>query len=388
VIQAAVGHRDARQRVRAAGARRARRADGQGDADPGKPGNNATMPERTRPVPLLQRGDGALGRAGGDLRDRRPLGDRRLDRNGLRPMRYTVTDRRAADRRLRDRHGEAAEDRSSRRAASAPASASASISRPAASTATRAQGHARRPQALRRVDEAHHAHRRASSRPSGDEPREFDRRGTAPPPARGRLHARGAGAILHPMVEDANEAVGSMGDDTPLAVLSASIAACTTISARILQPGHQPADRQPARDAGDDAATRLGNLGNILDEDPTQCDMLMLDSPVLSNAEFEAMRAYMGDTACEVTAPSRSPRARPGLRRASSASAARPRTACAAAAARVILTDEARGRTARRDPDDPGRRRRAHAPGQARLRTFTSLNVRSPSASTCTTSPC
>ncbi|MEF8762014.1 glutamate synthase central domain-containing protein, partial [Stenotrophomonas sp. A3_2] len=27
-------------------------------------------------------------------------------------------------------------------------------------------------------------------------------------------------AILHPMVEDANEAVGSMGDDTPIAVLS------------------------------------------------------------------------------------------------------------------------------------------------------------------------
>ncbi|MEJ2327812.1 MAG: glutamate synthase central domain-containing protein, partial [Chromatiaceae bacterium] len=26
--------------------------------------------------------------------------------------------------------------------------------------------------------------------------------------------------ILHPMVEDAKEAVGSMGDDTPLAVLS------------------------------------------------------------------------------------------------------------------------------------------------------------------------
>ena len=26
--------------------------------------------------------------------------------------------------------------------------------------------------------------------------------------------------ILHPMVEDASEAVGSMGDDTPIAVLS------------------------------------------------------------------------------------------------------------------------------------------------------------------------
>ncbi len=30
-----------------------------------------------------------------------------LDRNGLRPLRYTITARRDADRRLRDRHGEA-----------------------------------------------------------------------------------------------------------------------------------------------------------------------------------------------------------------------------------------------------------------------------------------
>ena len=34
-----------------------------------------------------------------------------LDRNGLRPLRYTITERRAADRRLRDRHGEARRER-------------------------------------------------------------------------------------------------------------------------------------------------------------------------------------------------------------------------------------------------------------------------------------
>ena len=38
--------------------------------------------------------------------------------------------------------------------------------------------------------------------------------------------------------------------------------------------------------------TRLGNLGNIIDEDASQCQLLQLDSPVLSNAEFRAMRAY------------------------------------------------------------------------------------------------
>ena len=43
--------------------------------------------------------------------------------------------------------------------------------------------------------------------------------------------------------------------------------------------------------------TRLGNLGNVLDEDATQCDLLQLESPVLSNAEFEAMVRTMGPAA-------------------------------------------------------------------------------------------
>ena len=46
--------------------------------------------------------------------------------------------------------------------------------------------------------------------------------------------------------------------------------------------------------------TRLGNLGNILDENEDQCDLLQLESPVLSNAEFEAMRRYMGETVAEI----------------------------------------------------------------------------------------
>ena len=44
----------------------------------------------------------------------------------------------------------------------------------------------------------------------------------------------------------------------------------------------------------------MGNLGNILDEDMSQCNLLQLDSPVLSNAEFEAMRRHMGSTRAEI----------------------------------------------------------------------------------------
>src|SRR5258705_9968879 len=46
--------------------------------------------------------------------------------------------------------------------------------------------------------------------------------------------------------------------------------------------------------------TRLGNLGNILDESPEQSEMLSLQSPIVLNAEFEAMRKYMGDSAARI----------------------------------------------------------------------------------------
>jgi glutamate synthase (NADPH) large chain len=188
---------------------------------PESTGNNATMPENApRAVHVLQRGDGTLGRAGRDRRDRRALGDR-----GPRPQRAAPDAlhrhrRRAADRRLRDRHGEGRRGphrpegpRRSRPVHRRRSRGSALL------RGRRAEGHARRPQALRQVDRAHHAHRRdrqgrgGRARPFAGE--ELRRRQLAMGYTLEELEG-----ILHPMVEDANEAVGSMGDDTPIAVLS------------------------------------------------------------------------------------------------------------------------------------------------------------------------
>ena len=57
--------------------------------------------------------------------------------------------------------------------------------------------------------------------------------------------------ILEPMASDGKEPVGSMGDDTPLAVLSRHAAAALRLLQAALRPGHQPADRPAARGAGD-----------------------------------------------------------------------------------------------------------------------------------------
>jgi glutamate synthase (NADPH/NADH) large chain len=102
------------------------------------------------------------------------------------------------------------------------------------------------------------------------------------------------------MVETAKEAVGSMGDDTPLAVLSDGYRGLHHFFRQnFSQVTNPPIDSLRERRVMT-LKTRLGNLGNILDEQEEQCRLLQLDSPVLSNAEFEAMLGHMGETALVV----------------------------------------------------------------------------------------
>ncbi|MCE2922265.1 MAG: glutamate synthase large subunit [Roseomonas sp.] len=148
-------------------------------------------------------------------------------------------------------------------------------------------------------------------------------------------------SILHPMVEDANEAVGSMGDDTPIAVLSDQYRGLHHYFRQAFSQVTNPPIDSLRETRVMTLKTRLGNLGNILDEDPTQCDMLMLDSPVLSNAEFDAMRAYMGTTACVVDCTFPVAEGEAGLRRHIERIRREAEEGVRSGCAHVILTDEA-----------------------------------------------
>ncbi|MBR9972337.1 glutamate synthase large subunit [Magnetospirillum sp. J10] len=106
--------------------------------------------------------------------------------------------------------------------------------------------------------------------------------------------------ILQPMVEDAKEAIGSMGDDAPLAVLSDHYRGLHHFFKQDFSQVTNPPIDSLRESRVMSLRTRLGNLGNILDEHESQCDVLALNSPVLSTAEFEAMRRYMGIAAAEV----------------------------------------------------------------------------------------
>ncbi|MBL4907097.1 MAG: glutamate synthase large subunit, partial [Sneathiella sp.] len=105
--------------------------------------------------------------------------------------------------------------------------------------------------------------------------------------------------ILQPMAEEGKEAIGSMGDDTPLAVLSNHYRGLHHyFRQRFSQVTNPPIDSLRERRVMT-LKTRLGNLNNILDEDPSQAEILSLESPILTNGEFEAMQKYMGDS-CQV----------------------------------------------------------------------------------------
>ncbi len=182
--------------------------------------------------------------------------------------------------------------------------------------------------------------------------------------------------LLHPMVEDANEAVGSMGDDTPIAVLSPRYRALHHYFRQSFSQVTNPAIDSLRESQVMSLKTRLGNLGNVLEEDSSQCDLLQLDSPVLSTAEFDAMRAYMGASACVVDCSFAAADGEAGLRAAIERIRREAEEGVREGCTHVILTDEAFG-----DERVPIPMILAtgavhtHLVRQS-LRTFTSLNVR------------
>ena len=103
--------------------------------------------------------------------------------------------------------------------------------------------------------------------------------------------------LLQPMAEGGKEATGSMGDDTPLAVLSTRYRGLHHFFRQnFSQVTNPPIDSLRERHVMT-LRTRLGNLGNILDEAPEQCDHLLLNSPCVTSAEYAALNTWLGDKA-------------------------------------------------------------------------------------------
>ena len=106
--------------------------------------------------------------------------------------------------------------------------------------------------------------------------------------------------ILSPMVTDAKEAVGSMGDDTPLAVISDKPRLISQFFRQnFSQVTNPPIDSLRERHVMS-LKTRFGNLANILDTGETANKVLVLDSPVLTNNDWARLKGHFGDLAAEI----------------------------------------------------------------------------------------
>ena len=96
--------------------------------------------------------------------------------------------------------------------------------------------------------------------------------------------------VLFPMFDDGKEAIGSMGADNPLAALSEQPQHLSHyFRQKFAQVSNPPIDSIRERSVMS-LTSLLGRTRNVLDESAEHCRQLRLDHPVLTNAEVEKIR--------------------------------------------------------------------------------------------------
>lgn len=149
--------------------------------------------------------------------------------------------------------------------------------------------------------------------------------------------------ILAPMAELGKEAIGSMGDDAPPAILSPNARPLSHFFRQnFAQVTNPPID--PLReDRVMSLKTRFKNLGNILATDAAQTSVFVLESPVLTNGMYERMKEMLGEgvTVLDCTfARSQANRDGSALRSAIEQIKVEAVEAVAAGREHIVLTDE------------------------------------------------
>ena len=91
--------------------------------------------------------------------------------------------------------------------------------------------------------------------------------------------------LLEPMAEKGKDPVGSMGDDTPLSVLSQFNRPLFTYFKQLFAQVSNPPLDYIREELVTSLETRLGRQRNLLDETPEHARQLVLDSPILTDQE-------------------------------------------------------------------------------------------------------
>ena len=98
--------------------------------------------------------------------------------------------------------------------------------------------------------------------------------------------------LLQPAVEDAKEAVGSMGDDTPLAVISDNPRHLSHFFRQNFSQVTNPPIDALREERVMSLKTRFGNFANLLDRNAHQPDVMVTETPILSNGQWQRLLAH------------------------------------------------------------------------------------------------
>lgn len=149
--------------------------------------------------------------------------------------------------------------------------------------------------------------------------------------------------ILSPMVEGAKEAIGSMGDDTPLAVISDKPRLISQFFRQnFSQVTNPPIDPLRERHVMS-LKTRFGNLANILDQSAAPSKVLVLESPVLTNGDWDRLKGHFGMSAADIDCTFPAGSGPEGLRAAIADIRQQAEQAVRQGKSELFLTDEAIG---------------------------------------------
>ncbi len=151
--------------------------------------------------------------------------------------------------------------------------------------------------------------------------------------------------LIRPMCEKGEEPIGSMGNDTPLAVLSPRPQLLYNYFKQLFAQVTNPPIDPIREDIVMSLEYYVGKGGNLLSEAPEQCQQLHLDSPILSNVQLERLRqieteAFQSRTVAAVFARDGGPGA---LEQALDAVCAEVDAAVADGVSIVILSDRSAG---------------------------------------------
>jgi glutamate synthase (NADPH/NADH) large chain len=106
--------------------------------------------------------------------------------------------------------------------------------------------------------------------------------------------------LIQPMAQSGKDPVGSMGDDTPLSVLSEFNRPLFTYFKQLFAQVTNPPLDYIREELVTSLESRLGYQRNLLDETPEHAQQLVLDSPVLTDSQTAAIKDLDGDISTAV----------------------------------------------------------------------------------------